>query len=117
MLAIAKITHVHLWCTSTWSYKMILCIWFYIDIDVCSKSSFVWDIEVTIEKLKEARKKNQKRFYKIHWLWPKTIEESDWVLVYNNSLDNQNSILQKISKHWFGPYIIIEVYDNDTYFL
>lgn len=73
------------------------------------------DIEIKIENLKEERKKNKEIFDKTHQLWHKAIEESDWVLVNDNSLDNQHNTLQIFSKHWIRPYIVIEVYINSTY--
>ena len=46
------------------------------------------DVEQAAEKLWMARIRNKARFDRTHWLRPKKIEEGDWVLVYDNSLDN-----------------------------
>jgi hypothetical protein len=46
------------------------------------------DVERATEKLRTARIKNKERFDRTHRLRPKKIEEGDWVLVYNSSLDN-----------------------------
>jgi hypothetical protein len=43
--------------------------------------------------------------------------EGDWVLVNNNSLDNQHSAVRKFSRRWFGPYIVQKVKDNANYHL
>lgn len=75
------------------------------------------DIEEAIKRLKEARLKNKERFDRKHRLRPKTIEEDDWVLVYDSSLDNQHSTTKKFSKRWFGPYVVKVVHDNATYSL
>ena len=48
------------------------------------------DIEHARKIMDVARVKNKIRFDKIHRLRPKKIEEGDWVLVYDNSLDNQH---------------------------
>lgn len=45
------------------------------------------------------------------------MQEGDWILIYDNSLDNQHSALKKFSKHWFGPYMVVHVLDNATYAL
>lgn len=75
------------------------------------------DIEVAIKKLKEAREKNKERFDRKHRLRPKAIENGDWVLVYDSSLDNQHSTVRKFAKRWFGPYVVKQVNDNATYLL
>ena len=67
--------------------------------------------------LKDARLKNKDRFDKKHRLRPKPIEEEDWVLVYDSSLDNQHSTYKKVAKRWFGPYRVKHVHDNATYSL
>ena len=74
-------------------------------------------MELAIERLKKARLKNKYRFDKKHRLRPKDIEEGDWVLVYDSSLDNQHSTLKKFAKRWFEPYVVKHVNDNATYFL
>lgn len=75
------------------------------------------DIEVAIKRLKEAREKNKERFDRKHRLRPKAIQEGDWVLVYDSSLDNQHSTSKKFAKRWFGPYVVKIVHDNATYSL
>ena len=75
------------------------------------------DIEVAIKRLKEAREKNKERFDQKHRLRPRAIQEGDWVLVYDSSLDNQHSTSKKFSKRWFGPYVVKVVHDNATYSL
>ncbi|KAL3675475.1 hypothetical protein R1sor_025423 [Riccia sorocarpa] len=69
------------------------------------------------EKLKTARLKNKARFDKTHRLRPKPIQVGDWVLVYDSSLENQHSTVRKFSRRWFGPYVVLAVYDNATYSL
>ena len=49
------------------------------------------DVELAAQRLKEARLKNKIRFDKTHRIRPKKIEEGDWVLVYDSSLDHQHS--------------------------
>jgi hypothetical protein len=48
------------------------------------------DVERATEKLRAARLGNKERFDRTHRLRPKKIEEGDWVLVYDSSLDNQH---------------------------
>ncbi|KAL3686249.1 hypothetical protein R1sor_004271 [Riccia sorocarpa] len=73
------------------------------------------DVWTALERLKEARLSNKDRFDKRHRLRPKPVDEGDWVLVYDSSLDNQHSALKKFAKRWFGPYVVEKVYDNATY--
>ena len=73
------------------------------------------DIEMAIDRVKGALLKNKESFDKAHRLRPKKIEEGDWVLVYDSSLDNQHSATRKFSKRWFGPYVVKKVEDNATY--
>ncbi|KAL2644231.1 hypothetical protein R1flu_011818 [Riccia fluitans] len=73
--------------------------------------------QVALERLRVARVKNKERFDAQHKLRPRDIKEGDWVLVYDNSLDNQHSAFRKFSKHWFGPYVVVRVNDNATYVL
>ena len=75
------------------------------------------DIEIAIKKLKEAREKNKVRFDSKHRLRPQAIQNGDWVLVYDSSLDNQHSTVRKFAKRWFGPYVVKQVNDNATYLL
>ena len=46
------------------------------------------DVERAAEKLRVARTRNKAQFDRTHRLRPKKIEEGDWVLVYDSSLDN-----------------------------
>ena len=46
------------------------------------------DVERAKAKLHAARTRNKGRFDRTHRLRPKKIEEGDWVLVYDSSLDN-----------------------------
>jgi hypothetical protein len=73
------------------------------------------DIEVAITGLKNARLKNKEDFDRRHRLRPRRIVEGDWVLVYDSSLDNQHSTVQKFSQRWFGPYVVKKVEHNATY--
>jgi hypothetical protein len=67
--------------------------------------------------LKEARLKNKERFDQTHRLRPHPIQEGDWVLVYDSSLEQQHSTVRKFARRWFGPYIVVTVHDNATYSL
>ena len=67
--------------------------------------------------MKEARIRNKARFDRTHRLRPRKIEEGDWVLVYDSSLDNQHRSTRKFAKRWFGPYMVRSVNDNATYHL
>ena len=64
-----------------------------------------------------ARIRNKTRFDRTHWLRPKKIEEGDWVLVYDSSLDNQHRATRKFARRWFGPYVVTSANDNGTYHL
>ena len=46
------------------------------------------DVEWTTAKVKEVRIRNKAWFDRTHRLRPRKIEEGDWVLVYDNNLDN-----------------------------
>ena len=46
------------------------------------------DVERATEKLRMARIRNKARFDRTHRLRPRKIEEGDWVLVYDSSLEN-----------------------------
>jgi hypothetical protein len=50
------------------------------------------DVERAADKLRAARLKNKGRFDPTHRLRLKKIEEGDWVLVYDDSLDNQHKV-------------------------
>ena len=67
--------------------------------------------------MKEARIRNQARFDQTHQLRPRKIEEGDWVLVYDSSLENQHRSTRKFAKRWFEPYMVNGVNDNATYHL
>ena len=75
------------------------------------------DVEKAAEKLKEARIKNKARFDKVNRLRPRKIQEGDWVLVLDSSLENQYSTMRKFAKRWFGPYEVRKVTDKATYYL
>ena len=64
-----------------------------------------------------ARVRNKARFDRTHRLKPRKIEEGDWVLVYDNSLDNQHRATRKFATRWFGPYVVTSANDNGTYHL
>ena len=64
-----------------------------------------------------ARMRNKARFDRTHRLKPRKIEEGDWVLVYDNNLDNQHRATQKFARRWFGPYVVTSANDNGTYHL
>ena len=67
------------------------------------------------EILQNTRERNKVVFDKTHRLRPRKVEEGDWVLLYDSSLDHQHSSLHKFSKRWFGPYVMWKTYDNGTY--
>ena len=75
------------------------------------------DVERGGGKLRAARVKNKERFDRTHRLRPKKIEEGDWVLVYDNSLDNQHKAMRKFARRWFGPYVVTSANDKGTYHL
>ena len=75
------------------------------------------DVERATTRVKEVRNRNKARFDQAHRLWPKKIEEGDWVLVYDNSLDNQHRSTCKFAKRWFGSYVVTSANDNATYYL
>ena len=68
-------------------------------------------------RVKEVRNRNKSRFDQTHRLQPKKIEEDDWVLVYDISLDNQRRSTRKFAKQWFRPYVVINANNNATYHL
>jgi hypothetical protein len=74
-------------------------------------------VERAAEKLRTARTRNKERFDRTHRLRPKKIEEGDWMLVYDSSLDNQHKATRKFARRWFGPYVVTSVNDNGTYYL
>jgi hypothetical protein len=73
------------------------------------------DVMRATERLRTARIRNKERFDRTHRLRPKKIEEGDWVLVYDNSLDNQHKAARKFVRRWFGPYVVTSIDDNGTY--
>ncbi|KAL2630446.1 hypothetical protein R1flu_015132 [Riccia fluitans] len=75
------------------------------------------DVEIALERLQATRIRNKERFDKTHRLWLKPIHEGDWVLVYDSSLENQHSTEKKFVRRWFGPYVVVTVHENATYFL
>ena len=38
-------------------------------------------------------------------------------MMYDSSLDNQHSTIRKLSKRWFGPYVLKHVHGNVTFSL
>jgi hypothetical protein len=56
------------------------------------------DVEQAAENLRAARVKNKERFDRTHRLRPKKIEEGDWVLVYDSSLDHQYKSTWKFAR-------------------
>jgi hypothetical protein len=73
------------------------------------------DIREAVRRQQEARLLNKLRFDKKHRLRPKRIEEGDWVLVYDSSLDHQHSTIRKFARRWFGPYEVRKRFENGTY--
>ena len=53
----------------------------------------------------------------MHCMWPRKIEEGDWVLVYDSSLHKQHWSMRKFARRWFGPYVVASTNDNTTYHL
>ena len=74
-------------------------------------------MERAIARVKEVGNQNKARFDRTDQLRPKKIEEGDWVLVYDISLDKQHRSTRNFAKRWFGPYVVINVNDNVTYHL
>ena len=75
------------------------------------------DVEQAAERLRMARIRNKARFDRTHRLRPRKIEEGDWVLVYDNSLDNQHMTMRMFTRRWFGPYVVTSANDNGMYHL
>ena len=75
------------------------------------------DVERAAEKLLVARVKNEEQFERAHRPRPKKVEEGDWVLVYDNNLDNQHKAMRKFVTRWFEPYVVTRANDNGTYHL
>ena len=75
------------------------------------------DVERARAKLRTTRERTKGRLEQTHRLWPKKIEEGDWVLVYNSNLDNQHKATRKFARRWFGPYTVTSANDNSTYHL
>lgn len=36
-------------------------------------------------------------------------------MVFDSSLEHQHSTIKKIVRRWFGPYVVVKAYENDTY--
>lgn len=47
----------------------------------------------------------------------KAIQDGEWVLVYDSTLNNQHSTARKFAKRWFGPYVVKKNHNNATYLL
>ena len=75
------------------------------------------DLENARKIMEIARMKNKIRFDKTHRLRPKKIKEGDWVLVYDNNLDNQHRTTRKFARRRFSPYVVRSASDNATYHL
>ena len=73
------------------------------------------DIAEATRRQQEARFRNKSRFDTKHRLRSRKIEEGDWVIVYDSSLDHQHTTMRKFAKRWFGPYEVRKVFDNGTY--
>ena len=58
--------------------------------------------------------RNKSRFDKKHHLRLRKIEEGDWVIVYDSSLDHQHTVIQKLTRKWFEPYEVRKAF-NRTY--
>ena len=61
---------------------------------------------------RDAQLLNKQWFDRKHQLWPRKIEDSDWVIVYDSSLVHQYNTIRKFSRRWFGPYEVRKVRDN-----
>lgn len=75
------------------------------------------DRKMAQEKLKAARLSNKERFDKTHRLRIHPIQEGDWVLVFDSSLEHQHSAKRKFARRWFGPYVVTTAHNNGTYSL
>jgi len=74
------------------------------------------DLRMALEKFKIARLSNKEQFDKTHRLRVKTIEEGDRVLVFDSTyVENQHNTVQIFSRKWFGPYVVVKVYNISTY--
>ena len=56
------------------------------------------DVELAIERLRQAGLKNKANLDKKHRLRKRIIEEGDWVLVYDSRLHNQYNTTRKFAK-------------------
>ena len=75
------------------------------------------DVERARAKVQEARLKNKEQFDRLHRLRPRKVEQGNWVLVYDNSLENQHRSIRKFANRWFGLYVVTSAKDNATYHL
>ena len=75
------------------------------------------DVQIAIERMKQYRLRSKEGFDKAHCLRPRTLQEGDWVILYDINLDNQHSTSLKFAKRWFRPYVIRQLNRNATYFL
>ena len=73
------------------------------------------DLEHAQKIMEVDRVKNKIWFDKTHRLHPKKIKEGDWVLVYDNILDNQHKMIRKFARRWFNRYVVTSANDNATY--
>lgn len=74
-------------------------------------------MEVALERLKSARLGNKERFDKTHRLRMKKIEQGDWVLMFDCTLEHQHSTVRKFARRQFGPSVVERLNDNATYLL
>jgi hypothetical protein len=70
---------------------------------------------LALERLRVARMRNKVEFEKKLMLRPKALEEGDWVLVSDNSLDNQHATANKFARRWKRPYVIVKIFSNAVY--
>ena len=73
------------------------------------------DVADAVRRQQEAWFRSKYQFDKKHRLQPQKIEETDWMIVYNNSLDHQHNLIWKFTKRWFRPYEVWKVFNNGTY--
>ena len=75
------------------------------------------DIEWVKERVKRVRINNKGRFDRTHQLRPRKIEEGEWVLVYDSSLNNHHRSMRKFARRCCGPYMVTSANNNTMYHL
>jgi hypothetical protein len=75
------------------------------------------DQENALMKLKATMLHNRKKMFVKTYRLTKLIKFGDWMLVFNSNLEHQHSTPQKNAQRWFGPYVVIEIHYNATYYL